>query len=78
MSDTRTGPVILQQLRDHIKEHSLDAYVLYHTDAHQSEYIAPCDERIAFISGFRGSNALCVVTQDKALMWTDGRYYLAA
>lgn len=47
-------------------------------DAHNSEYIAECDERIEFISGFSGSNGICVVTNDQALMWTDGRYYLQA
>lgn len=47
-------------------------------DAHNSEYIAECDERIAFISGFKGSNGVCVITKDDARMWTDGRYYLAA
>lgn len=51
---------------------------MFHGDAHNSEYIAPCDERIAFISGFTGSNGVCVITQDDARMWTDGRYYLAA
>lgn len=54
----------------------LDAYLLRHGDAHQSEYLAPCDERIAFISGFTGSNGLVLVTKDRALMWTDSRYYL--
>jgi Xaa-Pro aminopeptidase len=47
-------------------------------DSHQSEYLAPCDERIAFISGFNGSNGICLVTEEDALMWTDGRYYLQA
>ena len=47
-------------------------------DNHNSEYIAACDERIAFISGFTGSNGICVVTQTDAKMWTDGRYFLAA
>ena len=44
----------------------------------QSEYLASCDERVKFISGFSGSSGLCVVTQTAALMWTDGRYYLQA
>jgi len=47
-------------------------------DQHNSEYIAACDERIAFISGFTGSNGICVVTQTEAKMWTDGRYFIAA
>jgi len=56
---------------------------VFHGDAHMSEYLAPGDERIGYISGFTGSNGLCVVTQKNedegdALMWTDGRYYLQA
>ena len=54
----------------------LDAFVLTHGDAHVSEYLAPCDERIAFISGFNGSNGLCVITKTEALCYTDSRYYL--
>jgi len=47
-------------------------------DSHMSEYLAPCDERIKYISGFSGSNGTCLTTEDQALMWTDGRYYLQA
>jgi len=68
----------LDNIRGHMKAHGLDCFVCFHMDAHNSEYIAPCDERIAFISGFKGSNGLCVITHDDARMWTDGRYYLAA
>ena len=65
-------------MRGFMKEAGIDAFVVFHADAHNSEYIAPCDERIAYISGFTGSNGLCVITQKAAKMWTDGRYYLAA
>lgn len=44
----------------------------------QSEYIASCDNRRAFISGFDGSAGTAVITQTEALMYTDGRYYLQA
>ena len=71
----------LKNLRQLLKTRGLDGYILFHGDAHMSEYLAPCDERISYISGFTGSNGLCVVTQkdegdEHALMWTDGRYYL--
>ncbi|OXB82369.1 UNVERIFIED_CONTAM: hypothetical protein H355_009294 [Colinus virginianus] len=44
----------------------------------QSEYIAPCDCRRAFISGFDGSAGTAIVTEQHAAMWTDGRYFLQA
>ncbi|XP_065071332.1 xaa-Pro aminopeptidase 1-like isoform X2 [Rhopilema esculentum] len=34
--------------------------------------------RREFISGFTGSTGTAIVTENKALMWTDGRYYLQA
>lgn len=42
----------------------------------QSEYLAGCDFRVRFLSGFSGSNAYVVVTDNKALLWTDGRYFV--
>jgi Xaa-Pro aminopeptidase len=71
------SPKILA-LREKMLQQNLEASVCFHMDAHNSEYIAPCDERIKFISGFSGSNGLTVVTKDDARMWTDSRYYIAA
>lgn len=56
----------------------IQAYIIPSCDAHQSEYIAACDNRRAFISGFDGSAGTAVVTSDEAALWTDGRYYLQA
>lgn len=47
-------------------------------DSHSSEYIASCDARRAYISGFTGSAGCAVVTQDKAALATDGRYFSQA
>jgi Xaa-Pro aminopeptidase len=44
----------------------------------QSEYLAECDKRRAFISGFNGSAGTAIVTDEHACMWTDGRYFLQA
>jgi len=44
-------------------------------DAHQSEYVAECDDRRAYISRFTGSAGLAIVC---AALFTDGRYFLQA
>ncbi|XP_057960476.1 aminopeptidase P2 [Malania oleifera] len=56
----------------------IDAYIIPSQDAHQSEFIAECYMRRAYISGFTGSAGTAVVTKDKAALWTDGRYFLQA
>ncbi|GMH11365.1 hypothetical protein Nepgr_013206 [Nepenthes gracilis] len=56
----------------------VDAYIIPSQDAHQSEFIAECYMRRAYISGFTGSAGTAVVTKDKAALWTDGRYFLQA
>ena len=78
MVEQTNGNAKLDKMRELMKEKDLAAFVCFHMDQHNSEYIAECDERIAFISGFTGSNGCCVVTQDDARMWTDGRYYMQA
>ncbi|KAG0479053.1 hypothetical protein HPP92_013772 [Vanilla planifolia] len=56
----------------------IDAYIIPSQDAHQSEFIAECFLRRAYITGFDGSAGTAVVTKDKAALWTDGRYFLQA
>uniref|UniRef100_A0A8C5HEI7 Xaa-Pro aminopeptidase 1 n=1 Tax=Gouania willdenowi TaxID=441366 RepID=A0A8C5HEI7_GOUWI len=56
----------------------IQAYIVPSGDAHQSEYIAPCDCRREFISGFNGSAGTAIITEQHAVMWTDGRYFLQA
>lgn len=56
----------------------LDAYIVPSEDPHQSEFIADCYMRRAYISGFTGSAGTAVITKEKAALWTDGRYFLQA
>ncbi|KAF2128571.1 putative Xaa-Pro aminopeptidase P [Dothidotthia symphoricarpi CBS 119687] len=65
----------LAELRKLMKERNVDVYMVPSEDSHQSEYIAPCDARRAFISGFTGSAGYAVITHDKAALSTDGRYF---
>ncbi|CAL4122456.1 unnamed protein product [Meganyctiphanes norvegica] len=68
---------LLMKNTNHVPQ-ALNAYIVPSGDAHQSEYIAPCDTRRAFISGFQGSAGTAIITETAAALWTDGRYYLQA
>lgn len=78
MRDTTDILLKLRKLLQSNANAPLSAYIVPSDDAHQSEYICERDERRAFVSGFDGSSGTAVVTMDKALLWTDGRYYQQA
>ncbi|KAG7154775.1 Xaa-Pro aminopeptidase 1-like 2 [Homarus americanus] len=83
MMPPKSTTYLLKQLRLLMKNttyvpKALHAYIIPSGDAHQSEYIASCDQRRAFISGFTGSAGTAIVTDTGAALWTDGRYYLQA
>lgn len=65
-------------LRALMQEHGLDAYVVPGNDPHASEYMASHWCEMQWLSGFNGESGTVVVTMDKALLWTDSRYYLQA
>ncbi|KAI1338074.1 putative Xaa-pro aminopeptidase P [Xylariaceae sp. FL0016] len=65
----------LSELRRLMSKNNVDVYIIPSEDSHSSEYIAPCDARRAFVSGFTGSAGCAVVTTDKAALATDGRYF---
>ncbi|KAI5707049.1 hypothetical protein M8J75_013908 [Diaphorina citri] len=83
MATVKNTTGILQKLRaimktnTHVPE-AIQAYIVTSQDAHTSEYLADADQRRAFVSGFTGSAGVAIVTTDKALLWTDGRYHLQA
>ncbi|KAI1074083.1 aminopeptidase-like protein [Whalleya microplaca] len=65
----------LTELRKLMSDNKVDVYIVPSEDSHSSEYIAPCDARRAFISGFTGSAGCAVITHNKAALATDGRYF---
>lgn len=73
-----TIPERLAALRKRMAEEGIDAYYIPSSDAHQSEYLPKYAKTREYISGFTGSAGTAVVTKDKALLWTDGRYFLQA
>eukprot|EP00312_Isochrysidales_sp_CCMP1244_P008967 CAMPEP_0196715046 /NCGR_PEP_ID=MMETSP1090-20130531/76018_1 /TAXON_ID=37098 /ORGANISM="Isochrysis sp, Strain CCMP1244" /LENGTH=405 /DNA_ID=CAMNT_0042055151 /DNA_START=62 /DNA_END=1277 /DNA_ORIENTATION=- len=65
-------------MRSLLKAHSLAAYLVPSGDAHSSEYVSEADKRREWLTGFTGSAGTALVTADKALVWTDGRYFVQA
>lgn len=68
----------LQALREKMKTHGFDAYLIPTTDFHRSEYVHDHFKFREYVSGFNGSAGTLVVTMDEAKLWTDGRYFLQA
>lgn len=66
----------VKALRRLMKAEGISAYYITGTDPHQSEYVSPRWRTRAFISGFTGSAGSVLITEDKALLWVDSRYYI--
>ena len=78
MKITMTVLERLAALRTLMKENGLAAYVVPGNDPHASEYMASHWCEMQWLSGFNGEAGTMVVTIDRALLWTDSRYYLQA
>ncbi len=68
----------LTRLRELMNENSFSAYIIPTDDFHSSEYVGDYFKAREYMSGFTGSAGTLVVLQDKAALWTDGRYFLQA
>lgn len=68
----------LGKLREQMKEKGIAAYIVNTADPHQSEYVAESYKGRVWISGFTGSAGTVVITEEEAILWTDGRYFIQA
>ncbi|MCR5179664.1 MAG: aminopeptidase P family protein [Bacteroidaceae bacterium] len=68
----------IASLRQWMTERHLDAYIFPSTDPHSGEYVPDHWKAREWISGFNGSAGTIVVTLNRAALWTDSRYWLAA
>ncbi len=68
------GPPRLDALRIVLNTEGLDGFLIPRADAHQGEYVAPRDERLAWLTGFTGSAGFCAAMKDRAGVFVDGRY----
>lgn len=68
----------INALRNLMKERSITAYIVNTADPHQSEYVPDKYKGRVWITGFTGSAGLAIITQEEAILWTDGRYFIQA
>ena len=68
------GPPRLAALREELAREGLDGFLVPRADAHQGEYVAAHDERLAWLTGFTGSAGFCAALRDVAGVFIDGRY----
>ena len=73
-SDPARHPPRLAALRKVLAARDLDGFIVPRADAHQGEYVAARDARLAWLTGFTGSAGFCIVTPDQAGVFVDGRY----
>lgn len=70
--------MILNDIRNKMKENNVDIYVIPTNDPHGSEYLPDYYKEREFATGFTGSQGTAVITKDEAYLWTDGRYFIQA
>lgn len=68
------GPPRLAALRAELEKDGVDGFLIPRADSHQGEYVAPCDARLAWLTGFTGSAGFCIALRDEAGVFIDGRY----
>jgi len=77
-SDPKAGAPRLAHLRRELAKSDLTGFIVPHADEHQSEYLPPSAERLAWLTGFTGSAGMAIVLTDLAAVFVDGRYTLQA
>lgn len=68
----------IMQVRELMKEEKIDLYIVSTSDYHMSEYAGDYFAERQFLTGFTGSAGTAVITQKKAVLFTDGRYFVQA
>jgi Xaa-Pro aminopeptidase len=66
----------LKALREQLKAEKLDGFVVPLTDEHMSEYVGSYAQRLAWLTGFKGSAGSAAVLPEEAAIFVDGRYTL--
>jgi Xaa-Pro aminopeptidase len=74
---TSQGPAErLAALRGELARRGVDGFLVPRGDEHQGEYVPAAAERLAWLTGFKGSAGFACVLLEEAAIFVDGRYTL--
>src|SRR6202166_3196258 len=68
----------LSAFREELARRKLTGFVIPRADQQQNEYVAPSEERLAWLTGLPGSAGQAIVLTQTAAVFVDGRYTLQA
>lgn len=68
----------LSETRNMMKAAGVDVYMVCTNDYHMSEYTGDYFNEREFLSGFDGSAGTLVISAERAVLFTDGRYFVQA
>src|SRR5258707_2968496 len=64
----------LAAFREELARRKLTGFVIPRADQQQNEYVAPSEERLAWLTGFTGSAGMAVVLTQEAAVVVRGRH----
>ena len=65
-------------LKDTLRKHDIDAYLVPSFDEFQNEFVPENLQRLEWLTNFTGSNGLALITKTRNYFFTDGRYITQA
>ena len=68
----------ISALRKRMREEGISLYLISNMDFHMSEFVCGYFRSLEYLSGFTGQEAMMVVTEENAHLWTDARYRIQA
>lgn len=68
----------IESIQGIMKKEKVDIYAVFTGDYHLSEYVGDYFKERDYLSGFTGSAGEIVITQNDAMLFTDGRYFVQA
>ncbi|MGB5445494.1 MAG: aminopeptidase P family protein [Psychromonas sp.] len=73
-TQTQTIEQKLGAIRQQMQKQNLHAFIVPRADQYLGEYVPEHNQRLQWCSGFSGSAGTVIILQDRAAIFTDGRY----